>query len=158
VIDQGARRIDLLREAVAMLGASEARLEHAGALIDLGSALRLCERAVEARGPLREGLIGARACGALPLAERAHDELTATGARPRKIVRAGVAALTASELRVARMAADGTPNKEIAQALFVTVRTVEAHLHHAYKKLDISSRDQLTGALDERSRPPVPAR
>jgi DNA-binding CsgD family transcriptional regulator len=45
------------------------------------------------------------------------------------------------------MAADGMSNKEIAQALFVTVRTVEAHLHHAYQKLDISSRDQLAGAL-----------
>jgi DNA-binding NarL/FixJ family response regulator len=91
----------------------------------------------------------ARSCGARTLAERAHEELTATGARPRKIVRAGVDALTSSELRVARMAAEGLTNKEIAQALFVTVRTVEAHLHHAYQKLGISSRSQLGAALGE---------
>jgi DNA-binding NarL/FixJ family response regulator len=81
------------------------------------------------------------------LAERAHEELTATGARPRKIVRAGPEALTASERRVTRMATEGMTNKEIAQALFVTVRTVEAHLHHAYQKLEISSRGELAGAL-----------
>jgi DNA-binding NarL/FixJ family response regulator len=59
-----------------------------------------------------------------------------------------VEALTSSERRVARMAAEGLSNKEIAQALFVTVRTVEAHLHHAYQKLDISSRSELPGALE----------
>jgi DNA-binding CsgD family transcriptional regulator len=63
-------------------------------------------------------------------------------------VRAGVEALTASERRVARMAAEGMTNKEIAQSLFVAVRTVEAHLHHAYQKLDISSRAQLAEALE----------
>jgi DNA-binding NarL/FixJ family response regulator len=116
--------------------------------VDLGAALRRARRPTEAREPLRTGLAAARACGALPLAERAHEELTASGARPRKIVRAGVEALTSSERRVARMAAEGMTNKEIAQALFVTVRTVEAHLHHAYQKLDISSRGQLREALD----------
>jgi DNA-binding CsgD family transcriptional regulator len=146
-LDQGEGGIESLREAAELLGASEARLERARALVDLGSALRRARRATDARGPLHDGLALARACGALPLAERAHDELTATGARPRKIVRAGVDALTSSERRVARMAADGMANKEIAQALFVTVRTVEAHLHHAYQKLDISSRDQLSEAL-----------
>jgi DNA-binding CsgD family transcriptional regulator len=146
-LEQGGCEIEMLAEAVALLARSEARLEHAHALIQLGSALRRARRLTEARGPLRDGLAVARACGALPLAERAHDELVATGARPRKIVRAGLEALTSSERRVARMAADGMPNKEIAQALFVTVRTVEAHLHHAYQKLDISSREQLAAAL-----------
>jgi len=130
-----------------VLERSEARLEHARALVDLGAALRRSNRKAEAREPLRDGLAIARACGALPLAERAHDELVATGARPRKIVRAGADALTASERRVARMAADGMANKEIAQALFVTVRTVEAHLHHAYQKLEISSRGEIAEAL-----------
>jgi DNA-binding CsgD family transcriptional regulator len=147
-LESGERGIELLREAARMLARSPARLEHARALIDLGSALRRARRAADAREPLREGLAAARACGALPLAERAHAELTATGARPRKIVRAGVEALTSSERRVARMAAEGLSNKEIAQALFVTVRTVEAHLHHAYQKLDISSRGELTRALE----------
>ncbi|MDQ3676299.1 MAG: helix-turn-helix transcriptional regulator, partial [Actinomycetota bacterium] len=56
-------------------------------------------------------------------------------------------ALTPSERRVAHLAADGLGNREIAQALFVTVRTVEGHLTHAYMKLDISSRDELAGAF-----------
>jgi DNA-binding NarL/FixJ family response regulator len=117
--------------------------------VDLGTALRRARRPGDAREPLREGLAAARSCGAQPLAERAHEELTATGARPRKIVRAGVDALTSSELRVARMAREGMTNKDIAQGLFVTVRTVEAHLHHAYQKLGISSRSQLASALDD---------
>jgi DNA-binding CsgD family transcriptional regulator len=140
--------LDLLADAVAVLDRSEARLEHARALVELGAALRRAKRPSDAREPLRDGLALARGCGAVPLAERAHEELTATGARPRKIVRAGVDALTASERRVARMAADGMANKEIAQSLFVTVRTVEAHLHHAYQKLDISSRGELAPALE----------
>jgi DNA-binding CsgD family transcriptional regulator len=145
----GPDGLELVREAVAVLARSAARLEHARALVELGAAQRRSGHASDAREPLREGLTIARACGALPLAERAHEELTATGARPRKIVRAGTEALTSSERRVARMAADGMPNKEIAQALFVTVRTVEAHLHHAYQKLDISSRHELAEALGQ---------
>jgi DNA-binding CsgD family transcriptional regulator len=146
-LEDGERALASLTQAASLLSGSQSRLEHARALVALGSALRRARRASEARAPLRDGLAAARACGALPLAERAHQELTATGARPRKIVRAGVEALTSSERRVARMAADGMANKEIAQALFVTVRTVEAHLHHAYQKLDISSRDQLARTL-----------
>jgi DNA-binding CsgD family transcriptional regulator len=147
VVEQGDRATELLAEAATVLERSPARLEHARALVELGSALRRSKHATEAREPLRQGLALARACGALPLAEHAHEELTATGARPRKIVRAGPEALTASERRVTRMAAEGMTNKEIAQALFVTVRTVEAHLHHAYQKLEISSRGELAGAL-----------
>jgi DNA-binding NarL/FixJ family response regulator len=60
---------------------------------------------------------------------------------------AGADALTASERRVARMAAEGMTNREIAQALFVTMRTVEVHLTHAYQKLGISSREKLPAAL-----------
>lgn len=147
-LQAGGRAIELLREAASVLAGSEARLEHARTLVELGSALRRARQPADAREPLRQGLAAARACGALSFAEHAHEELTATGARPRKIVRAGVEALTSSERRVARMAAEGLTNKEIAQALFVTVRTVEAHLHHAYQKLGISSRGELTTALE----------
>jgi DNA-binding CsgD family transcriptional regulator len=73
----------------------------------------------------------------------------AAGARPRRFELTGVESLTASELRVARMAGDGLTNREIAQALFVTEKTVEGHLSHAYRKLDIGSRSQLAGALAE---------
>ncbi|MDP8909772.1 MAG: helix-turn-helix transcriptional regulator, partial [Chloroflexota bacterium] len=89
----------------------------------------------------------AHICGAAPLVERAREELVATGARPRRIMRTGIDALTASERRVAAMAAEAMTNREIAQALFVTTRTVEVHLTHAYQKLDITSRDELPAAL-----------
>jgi DNA-binding NarL/FixJ family response regulator len=67
--------------------------------------------------------------------------------RPRKVLRTGLDALTASERRVAQLAADGMSNKEIAQTLFVTIKTVELHLSHVYRKLEISSRAQLDKAL-----------
>ena len=146
-IDLEERGLELLAEAVGELAGSPARLEHARALVDLGAALRRAKHPGAARDHLREGLAQARACGARALAERAHEELVATGARPRKIVRAGVDALTSSERRVARMAAEGMTNKQIAQHLFVTVRTVEAHLHHTYQKLDVASRTELGAAL-----------
>ena len=147
-IDLDGRALALLADAAAALSETPARLEQARALVDLGAALRRARQTSEAREHLREGLGRARACGARTLAERAHEELVATGARPRKIVRAGVDALTSSERRVARMAAEGMTNKEIAQHLFVTVRTVEAHLHHTYQKLEISSRNELARALE----------
>jgi DNA-binding CsgD family transcriptional regulator len=147
LVEGGDGGIRLLEEAVAVLGDSAARLEHAYALTDLGAALRRANRRADARGQLTEGLALARSCGAVPLAERAYEELVATGARPRKIIRSGIETLTPSERRVARMAADGMQNKEIAQALFVTARTVETHLRHTYQKLDIGSRRELAAAL-----------
>ena len=89
----------------------------------------------------------ARRCGATRLAERAYEELQAAGARPRKMLVGGVDALTPSERRVAQMAAEGLSNKEIAQTLFVTVRTVETHLRHTYQKLDVPSREGLAPVL-----------
>jgi DNA-binding NarL/FixJ family response regulator len=79
--------------------------------------------------------------------ERAGIELRAAGARPRRIARRGVDALTPSERRVATLAADGLSNAEVAQALFVTVRTIEMHLSATYRKLAIASRSQLPAAL-----------
>ncbi len=69
------------------------------------------------------------------------------GARPRRDARRGPDALTAAELRVARMAADGSSNREIAQALFVTPKTVETHLGNTYAKLAVTGRAQLAAAL-----------
>jgi DNA-binding CsgD family transcriptional regulator len=89
----------------------------------------------------------ARRIGAFGLAGRANEEIAATGVRPRKVLQAGLDALTASERRVAQLAADGMSNKEIAQTLFVTIKTVETHLSHAYRKLEITSRARLHTAL-----------
>jgi DNA-binding CsgD family transcriptional regulator len=139
--------VAVLREATETLERGACRLEHGRALIDLGAALRRAGQQAEARERLREGLDIAHRCGATALADDARDELVAAGARPRRSAVRDVDALTPSERRVAAMASEGMSNKEIAQALFVTVNTVETHLRHAYRKLDINSRAQLAGRL-----------
>jgi DNA-binding NarL/FixJ family response regulator len=136
-----------LGDAVAILAAGQDRLEHIRALIDLGAALRRAGRRAAARAPLREALDLAAQGGATALASAARTELLATGARPRRDELRGRDALTASERRIAMLAAEGRSNREIAQALFVTLRTVETHLTHAYSKLGIERREHLAGAL-----------
>jgi len=147
----GARGLGLLEEAVEVLTNSPAKLEHAKARTELGAALRRANRRSEARVQLRRAVELATICGARPLAARANTELRATGARPRRIALTGVESLTPSERRIARMAAEGPTNREIAQALFVTPKTVEIHLSSVYRKLGISSRSQLPAALAEPS-------
>ena len=139
--------LDLLLEAVDVLEGSQARLELARARVDLGAALRRSAPRESAREVLRAALDGATACGATVVAERAYLELTATGAKPRRPRTWGVAALTASERRVAELAAGGMTNREIAEALFVTTKTVEKHLASAYTKLEIAGRGELPAAL-----------
>jgi DNA-binding CsgD family transcriptional regulator len=147
----------LLQEAVDLLERTQAKLELARALVELGAALRRKGRRAAARETLRRGLELAHRAGARPLAEHARGELVAAGARPRRPVFTGVDALTASELRVARLAADGLANREIAERLFVTERTVETHLRHVFQKLDITSRLQLPEAFGS-SEPAASAR
>jgi len=147
LIEVGRTGEQLLREAVEVLADSPARLEYARALVDLGAALRRGNRRSEARRLLRQGVELAHECGATALVALANEELAATGAHARTILLSGLDALTASEGRVAHMAAEELSNKEIAQALFVTVKTVEQHLGRVYRKLDISSRKQLGEAL-----------
>jgi DNA-binding CsgD family transcriptional regulator len=156
LVEGGKGGIELLREAVELLAGSEARLEHARALVDLGAALRRANQRAEARERLREGVDLARRIGALGLAGRANEEIAATGARPRKVFQTGLDALTASERRVAQLAAEGLSNKEVAQTLFVTIKTVEVHLSSAYRKLEISSRTQLDKALLTPAPSPAP--
>jgi DNA-binding CsgD family transcriptional regulator len=116
--------------------------------MELGAALRRDGRRAAAREPLTEALDLAARCGARPLAVRAREELKAVGARPRRAWRTGVEALTPSELRVVRLAADGRSNREIAYELYVTLKTVEGHLSRAYAKLDIEGRSELRRALE----------
>jgi DNA-binding NarL/FixJ family response regulator len=136
-----------LEEAVALLDASPARLERAKALAAYGSALRRARRPTDAREPLRRALELAEVCGAGGLADQVRSELYSTGSRPRTAALRGVAALTASERRVAALAADGHTNRDIAQELFVTPKTVELHLSNAYRKLEIRSRRDLAAAM-----------
>jgi DNA-binding CsgD family transcriptional regulator len=123
-------------------------LELAHSLTEWGAALRRAGARSTAREPLRRALDLAARCGATPLAERARQEALAAGARPRRPWASGVHALTPSELRVARLAAQAMGNREIAQALFITTKTVSDHLTSAYRKLNISSRDQLATAIE----------
>jgi DNA-binding CsgD family transcriptional regulator/tetratricopeptide (TPR) repeat protein len=144
---KGEEQISVLTLAVTALEVCPSRLEQAHALTDLGAALRRASRRNEAIDLLRRALDLAAGCGARALAARARGELVTAGARPRRERVSGVEALTASEQRVAQMAAAGMTNREIAQALFVTMKGVAQHLTHVYGKLDIAGRAQLARAL-----------
>jgi ATP/maltotriose-dependent transcriptional regulator MalT len=153
---RGERGLELLGESVAALRNCPALLERAHSLAELGAALRRAGRRTDAREPLTEALDLAARCGARPLAGRVREELRATGARPRREWRTGVEALTPSELRVARLAAEGKTNREIAYAQYVTVKTVEGHLARAYGKLGIAGRAELPQVFeDEKTRVPT---
>jgi len=147
MIEGGKAGIDLLREAVEVMDGSRAVLERARGLVELGAALRRANRRAEAREYLRVALELAHQGQSVPLTTRAQEELMATGARPRRVALSGLDALTPSERRVAAMAAKEMTNRDIAQALFVTPKTVEVHLSSVYRKLGIASRAQLGDAL-----------
>jgi DNA-binding CsgD family transcriptional regulator len=147
LVESGKAGLALLEEAVDVLVDSPAKLEHAKARTELGAALRRANHRSEAREHLRRAVELATICDATPVVTRAETELLATGARPRRVALTGVESLTPSERRVAEMAAEGPTNREIAQALFVTPKTVEVHLSSAYRKLGIGSRSQLAAAL-----------
>lgn len=150
----GLKRLD---EAVAVLDGAGIHLELARSLIEQGAAIRRAGRRRDAHQPLRRGLDLATHCGALTLAARAHEELHAAGARPRRERIHGPHALTASELRVARLAANGMTNRDIAQTLFITCRTVETHLTSIYRKLDTECRNNLAQALEPERAHPQPS-
>jgi len=140
-----------LEEAEAIVAKSPSRLERAHVLFELGAAMRRDGQRTEAREPLRQALELADRMGAAPLATAARAELHAAGARPRRAALSGLASLTPAERRVARLAADGLTNREIAQDLFVTTKTVQTHLSSVYRKLDAGSRRDLPRAFaDER--------
>lgn len=147
LVEHGDRQIALLGEAVSALDDSQAGLDHARALADLGGTLRRSNRRAAARDPLQHAHELATRLGAAPLAARARSELLATGARPRKPIRSGREALTPIELRAATMATQGMSNPQIAQSLFISRKTVEKRLSEAYRKLGIGSRSDLAAAL-----------
>jgi DNA-binding NarL/FixJ family response regulator len=133
-----------LDEAVAGLEHSPARLVLAHALAEQGALLRRHGSRVASREALRRAISLADECGATALGQRARAQLTAGGGRPPRLESTGVAALTPAERRVAAMAAHGLANRDIAQQLFVTEKTVEVHLSRTYRKLGIRSRWQLS--------------
>jgi DNA-binding CsgD family transcriptional regulator len=153
LLEHGQARIRTLKQATEELSRSQSRLEYARALCDYGAVLRHANRRSDARPPLQKALTIAREARAAPLRDRAAEELKATGARVSRPALTGVDALTASEHRIASMAALGMSNRDIAQALFITVKTVEMHLGRAYNKLNLNGRTQLTTALADGATP-----
>jgi DNA-binding CsgD family transcriptional regulator len=143
----GDRGVELLREACDTLAGSEGRLEYGHALADLGAALFAQQHRLAATEPLRIALDVANRCGASALEERVRALLLKVGARPRRAAFAGRDALTPRERRLAEMAAEGHTNRQIAEALFITTKTVETHLRHVFEKLAIGSRRDLPEAL-----------
>ncbi|HEY2372651.1 MAG TPA: AAA family ATPase [Gaiellaceae bacterium] len=143
----GQRGSALLRDAVAAFERAGATLERARALTDLGAMLRRGNRRVEARPYLREALDAADRLGAAAVRDTAETELRASGAKPRRRSLSGAGSLTASERRIAELASQGLTNREIAQTLFVTARTVEGHLTNVFRKLHLQSRTALAAAL-----------
>ncbi len=147
LVGPASERSGQLEAALAVLAPSPARLEHARVLVDLGAAHRAAGQRTAAREPLLEGLALAARCGGRTLERRARTELAAIGVRPRTTSHSGADSLTPSERRVAELAAAGGTNREIAQTLFVTEKTVETHLGRAFRKLGVSSRRQLPEVL-----------
>jgi DNA-binding NarL/FixJ family response regulator len=137
--------ISLLEEAASLVREDPSLVERAQVAAELGAALRRAGRVRDSRSPLATSLDLATRIGATPLAERIREELLAAGGRPRRTDRTGPGSLTASELRVVRLAASGMTNSVIAQSLFVSLKTVEKHLANAYAKLGIRSRAELVG-------------
>jgi DNA-binding CsgD family transcriptional regulator len=159
-VTDGDEGVEYLQRAVGTLAPTPATLEHARALVDLGARQRRMGHRREAMQPLHAGLDLAHHCGATALGNRALSELRATGARVRRPALTGIEALTPSERRVAELVSTNMTNKQAAQALFVTEKTVEAHLNNAYKKLGCHSRHELRRLMrdDAPIKPDAPSR
>jgi DNA-binding CsgD family transcriptional regulator len=147
LVGEPAAAVDTLVEAAAVLERSPARLEYARTLFQLGATLRRAGQRAAARSPLRLALALADELTADALAAEIETELLAAGGRPRRRRLVGADSLTPSERRIVELAGAGRPNREIAQALFLSRKTVEMHLGHAYRKLGISSRAELAEVL-----------
>jgi DNA-binding CsgD family transcriptional regulator len=150
-VTDGDDRRPLLAEAADMLAGSPSVLERAHALIEHGTACRRAGLRAAAEPPLREGLQLADEMGAAPLVQAARHELRALGLRPRRSAVTGPDSLTPTERRVAELAAASLTNRQVAEALFVTVKTVETHLARVYQKLGIATRAELVRSIGPRS-------
>ncbi len=140
---------EALTQAADAYAAAGLRFDQARTLLVLGRWQRRLRKWGAARRTLEAAVAAFDAMGSPGWADQARSELARVGARRPK----PSGELTHSEQRVAELAATGLSNKEIAQALFVTVNTVEAHLSHAYAKLGVRSRGQLTARLGGRADP-----
>lgn len=139
--------LDDLLAATAALDRSPLRLDLAEAHHALGAYLHRAGARADAREPLRHALDLAHRCGARSLMDRTHTTLLAAGGRPRRPAQTGLDALTVSEQRIARLAAAGRTNREIAGELFVTAKTVEGHLANIFRKLEVRNRQAIAASI-----------
>jgi ATP/maltotriose-dependent transcriptional regulator MalT len=133
--------------AMSLLDRAGVTAELARARLLYGEWLRRRMRRRDAREQLRDAHQLLAAMGAAGFAARARSELMATGETARRRVPETTSALTAQEVQIARMAADGFTNPEIGVKLFLSARTVEWHLRNVYVKLGVSSRRRLREVL-----------
>ncbi|MDX8150597.1 AAA family ATPase [Patulibacter brassicae] len=147
LVDGSVDRTAVLEEARALLDGGPLALERARVLVDLGVAHRRAGRRRDAREALEAGMDLAARCGALPLAGAARAELLVLGARPRRYWATGAQSLTATQLRIAELVAQGLTNRQIAQAAFISQKTAETHVSAVLRKLGVRSRHEVGARL-----------
>ncbi|MFB6888766.1 AAA family ATPase [Kitasatospora sp. NPDC056327] len=137
----------LFELALAVPGAGRWRFERARVRLAYGERLRRARASVESRTPLRAALAVFEELGARPWAVRAEQELRAAGEGRRPSGAPGDHGLSAQQLEIARLASSGLTNKQIGERLFLSHRTVGAHLYQIFPKLGVTSRAMLRDAL-----------
>jgi DNA-binding CsgD family transcriptional regulator len=153
LLADGGSAEELYEEAIERLGRSRMRVDLARAHLLYGEWLRRERRRRDARNELRIAHELFCDFGMEAFAERARIELEATGERARKRTVDTLGQLTPQEAQVARLAAEGSTNREIAARLFISPSTVEYHLRKAFRKLDVKSRTQLARRMSQPGRP-----
>jgi DNA-binding NarL/FixJ family response regulator len=134
-------------QAAIVSGAAGWPFFSARAKLAFGAWLRRQRRAAESRLPLRQAAETFDALGQLSRAAQARRELRASGETPRRRAPEAWAQLTPQELHVAQLAAEGLSNREIAERLYLSTRTVGTHLYRLFPKLGITARAELRDAL-----------
>ena len=143
LISTGSEAESDYQEAIERLGRSRMKPHLARAHLVFGEWLRREGRRQDAREQLRKAYEMLSDMGVEAFAERAARELRATGENPRKRTAEPTDALTAQELHIARLVATGATNREVGAQLFLSPRTIEAHLRNIFPKLNITSRRQI---------------
>jgi DNA-binding CsgD family transcriptional regulator len=157
LVDKGSAE-DLYTEAIERLGRTRVAVDHACAHLLYGEWLRRQRRRLDARNQLRIAHEMFSSFGTEAFAGRARVELEATGEHARRRTIETLGELTPQEAEIARLAAQGHTNKEIAGQLYISASTVEYHLHKVFRKLNVKSRTRLANRLrsGERAGPGVP--
>lgn len=137
-----------IRRAAELAGSVGSIVLEAKAWLALGRTQRIAGERNAARETLKQALVLAERAGAKAVADQALDEMSAAGGRPRVRDAIGAGSLTSSEVRVARLAVSGATNREIAQRLYLSQKTVEMHLRNVYRKLDVPGRAHLAAHLE----------